>query len=376
MQDTLPLPSILPIPPGVVSPVDYEALAHQRLSEAAEAYFNGGAGDEQTLRANRAAWDRLSLWPRVLRPLAGGGCRSVLLGQPLALPVLLAPVPFLRMAHPDGEIASAFAAAAQGAGLVASTLASVPLELIAPATRRDAEHGPLWFEVGFQHDRSLTLELVRRAELAGFDALVLAVDQACPSLLDREKRAAFSLPSGVFAANLEGMPQAPQTPVPPQASPLFDAQLAFAPTWEDVAWLCDQTRLPIVLKGILTPADARIALGHRVAALIVSNQGGRGLDGAPATAEALPPIVAAVQGRIPVLVDGGIRRGSDILKALALGASAVLIGRPHVHALATAGTTGVAHLLRLLRNELETAMAQCGCARLEDIDAGLLGPVG
>ena len=374
MRESLPLPSILPIPPGVVAPGDYEALARLRLDEGVAAYFDGGAGGERSLRSNREAWEALRLWPRVLRSLAGGGCQTELLGRPLALPVLLAPVPFQRMAHPDGEIATAFAAAAQGAGLVASTLASVPLELIAPAARHDSEHGPLWFQLEFQHERELSLELVRRAELAGFDALVLSVDQPCEGLFDRERRAAFSLPSGVFAANLEGMPLAPAVAVPPDGSPLFDARLSFAPTWEDVAWLSSRTRLPLVLKGILHPADARIAVDHGVAAVIVSNQGGRTLDGVVATASALPAVVRAVQGRIPVLVDGGIRRGADILKALALGASAVLVGRPQVHALATAGTTGVAHLLRLLRNELEVAMAQCGCARLADIDASLLDP--
>jgi 4-hydroxymandelate oxidase len=223
-----------------------------------------------------------------------------------------------------------------------------------------------------QADRSFWRELVQRAEAAGCEALVLTVDAPVSGARDRERRAGFRLPPGISAVHLAGRPPAVASPAAPGRSALFDDLLQAAPTWDDVDWLCATTRLPVLLKGVMHPADAREALGHGVAGLIVSNHGGRTLDTAASTAQVLPRVVAAVEGRLPVLVDGGIRRGTDVFKALALGASAVLVGRPQVWALAAGGAQGVAHLLRLLRDELEIAMALCGCATLDAITPELL----
>lgn len=365
-------PALQPIPAHIVTLDDHERHARSQLDDNAWAYFSGGAADEITLRANRSAWDALPLWPRVLRPLAGGHTRVQLLGRTLAHPVLLAPVAFQRMAHGDGELATAYAAAALGAGLVLSTQATLPLETIAQAILNDAGRGPLWFQLYLQHDRGFTRALVERAESAGYEALVLTVDAPSSGARDRERRAGFHLPPGITAVNLAQLPPAPRVALQPGQSALFDALLHQAPTWDDVAWLQSITRLPVLLKGVLHPADARQAAGLQVAGLVVSNHGGRTLDTAPATAMALPRIVQAVGGRLPVLVDGGIRRGTDVLKAMALGASAVLVGRPVVWGLANAGAAGVAHVLRLLRDELEIAMALTGCATLAEASPALL----
>lgn len=365
MKDNPPstpqVPAIEALPPGLVNLADHEALARTRLDDQAWAYFSGGAADELTLRANRSAWDDLRLLPRVLQPLNGGHTRVELLGRTLAHPLLVAPVAYQRMAHVDGEIAMAHAAASQGAGLVLSTQASVSLESVAGAFGAYAERGPLWFQLYLQHDRGFTRELVQRAEAAGYEALVLTVDAPVNGARDRERRAGFKLPAGVSAVNLAQL----AAPAASTGDSLFDTLPAHAPTWADVQWLQETTRLPVLLKGVLHPADARQAAALQVAALIVSNHGGRTLDTAPATAAVLPRIAAAVNGDLPLLVDGGIRRGTDVLKAVALGARAVLVGRPCVYGLANAGAIGVAHVLRLLRDELEIAMALCGCASLE-----------
>ena len=365
-------PTLEDIPADCVTLADHEALARSRLDPAAWAYLHGGAGDELTVQANRAAWDALQLLPRVLRDLAGGNTRLQLLGRALAHPVLVAPVAFQRLAHADGELAAAHAAAALGAGFVASTQASVPLEAIAQAVRADVDRGPLWFQLYWQHDKGFNRALLQRAEAAGYDAIVLTVDAPVSGVRDQERRSGFRFPAGVEPVNLQALAPPAWAPLQPGESMLFDRLLYTAPTWKDLEWLCGATRLPVLPKGLLHPADAVQALGSGARGLIVSNHGGRTLDTAIATARALPAVAQAVAGRAPVLVDGGIRRGTDILKALALGADAVLVGRPIVHGLATAGARGVAHVLRLLRDELEVAMALTGCATLRDVDAQLL----
>ena len=360
------------VPPGTTSLADHERLAQQQMDANAWAYFSGGAADEITLRANRSAWDGLTLLPRVLQPLAGGHTRVELLGRTLAHPLLLAPIAFQRMAHPDGELASAYAAAALGAGMVLSTQSSTPVEAVAAAMRGDPNSGPLWFQLYLQHDRGFVRELVQRVEAAGAEALVLTVDAPCSGARDREQRAGFRLPPGISAVHLAGLSPAPVRPLAPGHSALFDGLLQHAPTWDDVQWLQSITRLPVLLKGVLHPLDAAQAARLQVAGLVVSNHGGRTLDTAPATAHALPRIADAVQGTLPLLVDGGIRRGTDVLKAVALGATAVLVGRPAIYGLAHAGAVGVAHVLRLLRDELEMAMALTGCATLAQATAALL----
>jgi 4-hydroxymandelate oxidase len=356
------------VTPPVALPValpDYAAAAAERLEAQARAYFDGGAADELTLAANLRAWQQIGLQSRVLRPMAGAHTRVELLGRTLAHPVLLAPVAYQRLAHPEGELATAQAAAALQAGMVLSTQSSVPVEAVAHIMRRDPDSGPLWFQVYIQPDRDFTLALVRRAEAAGCEALVLTVDAPVSGARDRERRTGFRLPPGVRAVHLEGLRPPPAPALQPGQSALFDGLLAAMPTWDDVAWLVGHTRLPVLLKGITHPEDARLAREAGAAGLVVSNHGGRTLDTLPATAELLPRIVAAADG-LPVLVDGGIRRGTDVLKALGLGASAVLVGRPQVHALAVAGAQGVAHMLRLLRDELEIAMALTGCRCLAE----------
>ncbi|MCB1909873.1 MAG: alpha-hydroxy-acid oxidizing protein [Rhodocyclaceae bacterium] len=352
-----------------ISLPDYARAATQVLDANACAYFDGGAGDEATLAENGNAWRALRLVPRVLRQLAGGSTRCRLLGRDLRHPILLAPVAYQRLAHPDGEIASACAASAQGAGIVLSSQASVPLETVAAAIGDDRDRGPLWFQLYLQHDDGFNRELVQRVECAGFDALVLTVDAPCSGVRDRERRAEFRLPEGVAAVNLAGLPPRPPAPAD---NALCGGLLRHAPCWDDVSRLAGWTRLPLILKGILHPADARRAIEHGAAGVVVSNHGGRVLDTAIATAHALPAIAEVLDRRIAVLVDGGIRRGTDVVKALALGADAVMIGRPQVHGLAVAGAQGVAHVIRLLRDELEVAMALCGCATIAEIDTDVL----
>ena len=360
------------LPEGVVSLSDHENHAQRVLGDATWAYFHGGAADEITLRANSQVWQNLALLPRVLRPLAGGHTRTTLLGRTLAHPILVAPMAYQRLAHPDGELATALAASALGAGLVLSTQASTPLEAVAQLVLSEQDRGPLWFQLYLQPDRGFTRTLIQRAEAAGFEALVLTVDAPVQGARDRERRAGFKLPPGISAVNLQDMTVPTPTRLLPGQSELFDGLLTHAPTWEDVAWLQEQTRLPVLLKGITHPADAQQARSLNVAGLIVSNHGGRTLDTVPATAALLPAIAQAVGGELPLLVDGGIRRGTDVLKAIALGATAVLVGRPVIHGLANAGASGVAHVLRLLRDELEIAMALTGCRTLADASSALL----
>lgn len=354
---------------------DFEALAQARLSAPAAAYLAGGAADELTLAANAQAWQRLQLLPRVLRPLAGGHTRCNLLGRALAQPVLLAPVAHQGLFHPDAERASALAAAMQGAGLVLSLQASTRLEDVAALVQGEPGRGPLWLQLHWLHDRGFLQALVQRAEAAGFEALVLTVDAPTQGARDRERRAGFALPPGLRMANLDGLAPRPALAGPGQSA-LFDGLMPHAATWHEVAWLQTQTHLPLLLKGVLHPADALQAADLGVAGLIVSNHGGRTLDTAVPTAQALPRIaqaLAARPGPAPaLLVDGGIRRGTDVLKALALGAQAVLIGRPAVQALAAGGAQGVALALRLLRDELEIAMALTGCRTLADITPELI----
>ena len=368
----LPVPAIEPLPTNIASLADHARLAGERLDENANAYFNGAAADQLTAAANVAAWRAWQLVPRVLRDLRGGHTRVTLLGRTLQHPILLAPVAYQRMAHPDGELATAHAAAAQGAGLVLSMQASMPMQAIARPMLDDAAAGPLWLQLILQHDRGFTRSLIERAQDSGYQALVLTVDAPVHGARDSERRAGFRLPQDVRAVNLAGLPRSPAPPTDRATDALCGGLLEHAPRWDDVAWLLEQTRLPVLLKGILHPDDARQAGSIGCAGVIVSNHGGRTLDTAMPTACALPDIARAVAGTIPVLVDGGIRRGTDVLKAIALGASAVLVGRPAIHGLVNAGAVGVAHVIRLLRDELEIAMALTGCARLTDAHVGLL----
>lgn len=333
------------------------------LDPSHAAYLFGGAGDEITLQANQQAWRDMPLWPRTLRSLEGSHTRIDLLGRTWPTPLLVAPMAHQMLAHAHGEQGTALAAASQGVGMVLSCQASQPLEAVARVVRDDAARGPLWFQLYLQPDPDDTLALVRRAEAAGFDAVVLTVDAPVQGIRDRELQTGFRLPAGLTAVNL-----------PPALPATLDQLLCRAATWDEVAWLKKHTRLPLLLKGVLHPADAAEAVAHGIAGLIVSNHGGRTLDTAVATAQALPAVVQAVAGAVPVLVDGGIRRGTDVIKALALGASAVLVGRPVLAGLSSAGAQGVATVLRQLRDELVAAQALCGCRwPAEAATLGLLG---
>jgi len=365
-------PRIESLPQGLANLADFEAPAQARVDAAAWAYLNGGAADELTLRANRAAWDALQLQPRVLRDLAGGHTRVALLGRELLQPVLLAPIAYQRLFHADGELAIAHAAAAQGAGVVLSAQASVAMEEVAAPMRAEPAAGPLWFQLYWRDDRDFMRALLQRVEAAGYQALVLTVDAPVHGARDRERRAGFKLPDDIRAVNLGGTKK--PLNLQPGQSALFDGLMPRAATWREVDWLRAESRLPLLLKGVTHAGDAREAIARGAAGLIVSNHGGRTLDTVPSTAALLPPIRAAVGPEVPLLVDGGIRRGTDVLKAVALGASAVLLGRPYVHALAASGALGVAHALRLLRDELEIAMALSGCKTLADAGPALLWP--
>ncbi len=344
------------IPADIGSLADYERHAAACLTPDAWRHIQEGAD----AGGNRAAFDALRLLPRVMTDLRGGDTEIELFGRRHAVPILFAPIAYQRIAHPEGEHASARAATALGTGMVVSTLSSVPLEEVAAAARQaaadlNAASAPLWFQLYLQPDRAQSAALVRRAEAAGYEAIVLTVDAAI-------KRSSFTLPDGVDAANLRGLPRVSQTSVAGGrilfGTPLVEA----APRWEDLAWLRALTRLPLILKGVLSPDDALRAIDFGCDGVIVSDHGGRVLAGLASPVAMLPAIAEAVQGRVPLLLDGGVRSGSDVVKALALGASAVLVGRPQMHALAVAGMAGVAHMLHMLRAELEFAMAQIGCA--------------
>ena len=324
---------------------DYERLAEERLDANALAYFAGGAGDEVTLRENVAAFARRKLRPRVLVDVGGGTTATTIVGTEVSMPVVLAPLALQRMAHPDGELATARAAAAAGTIMCLSTAATArPAEVAAAAP------GALrWFQVYVFEDRAITEDLVEEAVDSGYGALVLTVDAPFLGRRERDIRIEFKIPEGL-------------TP----SGNIFGEGFDTALSWRDLEWLAGYG-LPVVVKGILTAEDARLACEHGARAVVVSNHGGRQLDGVSATVDALEEVVDAVGGRLEVLVDGGVRRGTDVLKALALGARAVLIGRAMVWGLAVDGEAGVVHVLQILRDEIQLGLALLGCRSPADV---------
>ncbi len=356
------------VPADCVSFADYERYFLQRVDRGVAAYVSGTAADGITERENRAAFDRLRLMPRALVPMAGASAATTLLGRDMAYPIIIAPMAHHRLVHPLGELETVRAAGLARCWMTVSTQSSTRLEDVAA----QATH-PLLFQIYTQPRPQDTLTLIRRAEDAGYAALVLTVDAPINGVRNHEQRAGFRLPPGVSSVNLADFPA--DDFIPPQpGSPVFQGLLRHAPTWDDVAWLCRQTRLPVLFKGILNPLDVDLALAAGAAGLIVSNHGGRTLDTVPAALDMLPLVVEKVAGRVPVLVDGGIRRGTDIVKAIALGARAVMVGRPILHALAVGGLPGIAHLLTMLQAELEAAMALTGCPVLAAIGPGTVWP--
>ena len=357
-------------PPAIPAPLcdipDYAREAQARLPEMAWEYLSGGAADEVTLRGNREAYDRLRLCPRALVDVSKLDTRVTLLGREHALPLLLAPTAYQRLTHPEGDLATAQGAGAAGVTMVASIFATDTIEATAAVATQ-----PLWFQLYVQPDRGLTRSLVERAAAAGCEALVLTVDTPVLGPRYRELRTRFALPPGLERANLKGRAFA-ATANRPTADNIYSPTLDPKVTWQDLDWLRSLTPLPLLLKGIINPEDAERAVQAGVAGLIVSNHGGRNMDTIPPTIDVLPDIAARVAGRLPILVDGGIRRGTDILKALALGASATLIGRPYLYGLAVDGAAGVARVVNILRREFEMAMATSGRTSVAAIDASVI----
>ncbi|MGH9213794.1 MAG: alpha-hydroxy acid oxidase [Acidimicrobiales bacterium] len=352
----------------MASVAEYGRRARERLPLAIWDYIAGGAGDELTVAANQDALLRLRLRPRVLVDVARRDMGTALLGRRVRAPVAVAPMAYHRLAHPEGETATARAAGAEGLAVAVSTFASCTIEDIAAAAT-----GPVWFQVYCFRDRAITADLVRRAEEAGCEAMVLTVDMPVMARRARDARNRFALPATVTAANLPVMTGHPRatsggTTIAELSRQLVDPSL----TWDVLDWMRDVTRLPIVLKGILTSEDAALAVSGGADGVLVSNHGGRQLDGAVAAVDALAPIVDEVAGACEVYVDGGMRRGVDVLKALALGARAVLVGRPVLWGLAVDGAAGARAVLQLLADELDEAMALCGCQDLAAIGRQLL----
>jgi len=353
--------------PAPINLGDIEVRAFERLPRETADYFTGGAEDEVTLRANRAAFDSILLRPRYLVDVSERDLRTTVLGSPVEFPVLLAPTSFQQLAHPDGELATARAAHRAGTLMVLSTFSTVSLEEV-----QRASAAPKWFQLYVHKDRGLTRSLVTRAHLAGYQALVLTVDVPVLGRRERDLRNGFVLPPTLRVGNFDIGGDS--------LYEVDDAGLAQfhrglrepAFTWKDVDWLASLSPLPIVLKGILRGDDAEIALDHGIKGIIVSNHGGRQLDSAISSIQALPDVVDHVAGRCEVLMDGGIRRGTDIVKALARGARAVLIGRPLVWGLAWDGAAGIETVLRILRDEFDTALALCGATSVKDLPSGLI----
>jgi 4-hydroxymandelate oxidase len=350
---------------ALVNVFDYEELARQKLSQPFFDYIAGGADDEVTLRRNRAAFEGIELRPRALVDVSKLDLSTTVLGARIEMPVLLAPVAVQRLAHPEGELATARAAAAAGTIMTLSTMASASIEEVA-----EASDGPKWFQLYVHPDRDVSKRMVERAEAAGYSAVCLTVDVPRLGRRERDFRNRFDYPPGVAHQNYIGEVELPPLEVEAGTSALSaSADVLIDPslTWDAIDWLRSLTSLPIIMKGIMTAEDALLAVDHGVAAIVVSNHGGRQLDGAPATITVLPEILTAVQGRCELLLDSGIRRGTDVLKALALGANAVLVGRAYIWGLAVGGEKGVTQVLQMLRNELELAMALCGCRSISDV---------
>ena len=356
-----------------ISVLEYESLARAKMEPAHWAYFEGGSDDEVTLRRNRDAFERIALRPRMLVDVSGLDLSTEVLGTRVAMPILVAPVAYQCLAYSEGECATARSASEAGTVFVASTMATRSIEEIARSAT-----GPLWFQLYVYKEREVSERLIRRAEAAGYRALVITVDTPRLGNREQDRRNGFALPPYLRLANFtvseddtHQQPAPGQSGVAVHAAAHFDLTL----TWEAIRWLRSITSLPIVVKGILTGEDAELAVRAGADGIIISNHGGRQLDTVPAGIEVLPEVVAAVRAAgsaCEVFVDGGFRRGTDVLKALALGARAVLVGRPVLWGLAADGSDGVRHVLKILRDELDLAMALAGRPSLASIDATLV----
>lgn len=357
----------------LINLADFETAAVGRLPAGVRDYYRGGANDEIALRENRAGWDRWQVHYRVLRDVAERDLSTEVPGGRIDWPVMIAPTAYHRMAHPDGELATARAAAASGTAMVLSTLSNTAMEDVA----REARRG-LWFQLYVYKDRGITAELIARAEAAGCGAIAVTVDAPVGGQRERDVRNEFAYPADLPMSNL--LPQGPRFATPDLAdggfmgyvNRMFDPSLSF----RDLEWIAARTRLPVLVKGVARPDDALAAVAHGARGVIVSNHGGRQLDASPATVDLIEPVATALGDRAPVLVDGGIRRGVDVLRALALGARAVLVGRPVLWGLTVGGEAGVARVLSLLRHEFDVAMALAGCRTVANVDRSLVARLG
>jgi 4-hydroxymandelate oxidase len=349
---------------------EFEELSHAHLNTMAYEYLAAGVADEISLRENRTALDRIRILPRSLVDVSHIDSAVTLFGRRHENPLLLAPCAYQKLFHPQGELEAVRGANLGRATYIAPCFATVTLEETAAVSAQ-----PLWFQLYVNPDRGFTRELVQRAEKAGYEALVVTLDVPVNGPRDRELRAGFALPEGLSRANLlslgTGLASAPHRP---GGRNIYSVVRAPDVTPKDIEWLKASTSMKIVVKGVLSPAVARTALEHGADAIYVSNHGGRSMDSVPASIDVLPGVVQAVGGAAPVLFDGGVRRGSDVFKALALGATAVGVGRPYLYALAVAGAEGVARAIEMLWAELEANMGLAGVANLTGIDRSFLWP--
>ena len=351
-----------PLP--VADLMQFEPLARQRLSQMAYDYVRSGGADEITMRENRLAFERLRLAPRVLADVSQLDTRISLFGTEHEHPIMLAPLAYHRLYHPEGELGTARGAGAAGAVMVVSSFTTTAIDEIARNTR-----AAIWFQLYVQRDRAFTKDMVQRAVAAGCKAVCLTVDT--PVLGCRYGQLSFGLPSSLECVHLSGLSLKSSVPTHSMGGiydPIFDPSF----NWKDLEWLRTVAGVPVLLKGVLSPEDGRRAIDYGVDGIIVSNHGGRNLDLLPATIDALPGVAEAVAGRIPVLLDSGIRRGTDVLTALALGAKAVFVGRPYIYGLAIAGARGVERVISILRDEFQRAMALTGRRSITEIDGTVL----
>jgi len=349
---------------------DYHRAARARLPKDVLDYYEGGALDEITLRENTAGWERLKLYYHVLAGVGTRDLSTTILGQSISLPIGIAPMAFQKLACAAGEIATANAAKSVGTLFILSSFSNTAMESVLPQAA-----SPRWFQLYVYKDRAITEELVHRAEAAGAEAIVVTADAPGLGTRERDMRNSFRLPDDLALENLVPLgkgnfPKVTGSALAAYVRENFKSDLKF----EDLDWLCGCTRLPIIVKGVCRGDDARRAAEHGAKAVVVSNHGGRQLDTAPATCEALSAVAAAVGDLCEIYVDGGIRRGSDVLKAIALGARAVLLGRPILWGLCVGGAQGATDVLEILRRELDEAMLLCGCTELGDINRSLLAP--
>jgi len=353
----------------LVSVFDYEAAARKKLPKTAYDYYRSGANDELTLHENHAAYERIKLNPKVLIDTSKRDLTTSVLGQTVSMPIMVAPTAFHCMAHPEGEVATARAAGKAGALMMLSTLSTSSIEEVLPEAT-----GPVWFQLYVYKDREATLSLVERAVSYGCTAIALTVDAQVWGRRERDIKNRFRLPKGLSIKNLmpAGKGEFPDEKADSGLAAYVTWQFDQTLTWKDIDWLCSKANVPVLLKGILHPDDARRAADHGAAGIIVSNHGARQLDTVPATIEALPGLVEAVDGEMDILIDGGIRRGTDVFKAIALGAKAVGVGRPIIWGLAVDGEQGARRVIDILRKDFELTMRLCGCATIEDITKDLL----